>query len=497
MESRSPRFARASNATSVPFGIQALILASALLGACDSDDDGGDRPLEDPGVVSGVLIVPRAAAESTERLLAAHRAPLLLRMAECDAVPEGYAPLVGAVVTFVDAEGNAVGGELVTDECGAFGAPVPAGATSVRASAEGFRDIETDVTTFSGSGEAAALASTIPLDASFRIGSLRRLDDDRVAFTVTDSLTNQAVLGIPASAFDVRLDDNPVEILDVAFSASAADVASTALVLDSSGSMQDVAYIDPETGDQFDRSQLTTLAAHAFLDQKGGDDEVAAIIFGSAVRFIDQDFVDARLRLSTADGDALDYDYGESGYVTDARRMRLIIDAYNPSSELYRTGGDARHPDTPDEVRVDRYPFGGRTALFDAIVEGVERTEARPIARQFVVAMTDGRNNASRNGEDDVIDAALAANMPVYTIGFGPGVNERALADIAETTGATYFAVTDTDVANAFQSIQTGILFQYIARLLPDTGLATALTLTVGLSYSGLDAEREVGLGDS
>ena len=334
---------------------------------------------------------------------------------------------------------------------------------------------------------------TIPDTASYRIGSLQLLDEARVGFTVTDTDSGQTVLGIPASAFAIRADGAELALASIATAASSSGAASVSLVLDASGSMSSTAFQDEVTLERFSRSQLAAQAAHVFLDQKADTDEASVTPFGSTVHPVDQAFIDEEFELQTLDGEPTLYQLSESGFTVESQRLRFIIDAYNRESDVYGFG-DPRHPDTPADLVIEsRYPFGGSTALFDAIVTGIDRVVARDNDRRFVLAMTDGRNNSSSNGLEETVARAIAANVPVYTVGFGDGVDADVLDEIAARTGASYFQVDDTDIGNAFQSIQSGIVFQYVA-LTENVDLGEVLQLSVGLDFNGLQTARDVTL---
>ncbi len=80
----------------------------------------------------------------------------------------------------------------------------------------------------------------------------------------------------------------------------------------------------------------------------------------------------------------------------------------------------------------------GETSLYDAIYQAISDTAEQP-GRKGVVAMTDGRDNHSKRSATEVIDLALAAGVPVFTIGLGDEVNENVLIAIASQTGGLYY----------------------------------------------------------
>jgi len=413
---------------------------------------------------------------------------------DCENVPPGYAPLSNIEIEFLDAAGNVVG-STTTNSCGEIDTSVPPSAVMISAVADGYRPISANITAFQLGENTIGSVSTISDKAEYKIAALQLIDDTRLAFTVTDTVTNQAVLGLPASAFNVTLDSAESEIESVSIALSEDDSASTILVMDASGSMDEDVYTEPVTGKVFNRYQVARVAAHTFLGQKSLNDEGAIAIFSVRQFFIDQAAINSEFALTDGDGNAVLLPYPEDGFTTDERRLRFTVDAYNPESSLYRGGEDAPHPDTPANIQISSsYPFAGDTALYDAIVQNIARLDSREALRPIIIAMTDGQDNSSAvRSFELVIDDAVAANIPVYTVGFGGDTAETELTEIATRTGGSFFSAESLDLATTFQNIQTGIVFQYICNL-TNGGIESAFTLGVSLSHNGLSADRGISL---
>ncbi len=480
---RTARPGRIRSVLGVTFG--AVALASCGGGSSDSG-----VPSDDEAFVSGTLIAPEIATGAEELLNEQFKLQLLLEDS-CPSVPSGYSPLANATITFVDENGEELGEQFSADECGAFNASAPVGASGIVAQAPGFRPLQAATDVFLGEG-ATGLASTIAATANYEIGTLQLVDDGTLAFSVTDSESRKAVLGIPASAFTLLLDDTlltPDSVIN-ASSAINDESATVVLTLDASGSMSDTAYTD-ENGVDYERYQLATIAAHQFLSQKAADDAVALSIFSSTVYFMDQQMIDRELPVRNLDGDNLNYVLSDDGFTTDATRLRFIVDAYNRQSQLYRgDSGDALHPDTPTDIELRRggYPFSGTTHLYEAVQDALDRLALRGNGRPVVIAMTDGRDNGPGD-EDDAIQLAQSYGIPIYTVGMDSDSASDDLLRVAEETGGAYFNVTSPQIGDAFQSIQTGIIFQYLASV-PSGTLNSALTLGVKLDFNGLLAQR-------
>lgn len=85
----------------------------------------------------------------------------------------------------------------------------------------------------------------------------------------------------------------------------------------------------------------------------------------------------------------------------------------------------------------------GRTALYDAIVEGIDHLARGSRARKVLVVISDGGDNASAATLDDVLGRARESNAAIYTLGvFGPEDLDRnpgVLKSLARATGGERF----------------------------------------------------------
>jgi Ca-activated chloride channel family protein len=85
----------------------------------------------------------------------------------------------------------------------------------------------------------------------------------------------------------------------------------------------------------------------------------------------------------------------------------------------------------------------GRTALYDALLAGLDRLREATRARRVLVLISDGGDNASAATLHEVLARARASNVTIYTIGVferdDPDTNARVLKSIAETTGGERF----------------------------------------------------------
>lgn len=85
----------------------------------------------------------------------------------------------------------------------------------------------------------------------------------------------------------------------------------------------------------------------------------------------------------------------------------------------------------------------GRTSLYDALIEGIDRLDAGTRARKVLVLISDGGDNASAASLDRVLDRARQSNAAIYTIGIYDDLdldrNPGVLKKLARETGGERF----------------------------------------------------------
>jgi Ca-activated chloride channel homolog len=99
------------------------------------------------------------------------------------------------------------------------------------------------------------------------------------------------------------------------------------------------------------------------------------------------------------------------------------------------------------EASLVRYPPGGMTAVYDAVITGLEHLEQASHQKKVLVVLTDGDDNASRHSKEDMLNRAKRSGALIYTIYTG---------DLAATQG-------DRDVLKKLASLSGGVFYQ------PDT----------------------------
>ncbi|WP_420997127.1 vWA domain-containing protein [Cupriavidus sp. 30B13] len=479
------------------------LLAVAALAACGgSGDDGtpaGTAPASpDPSVpatpktvaVAGILVQPQdSAARGIAIVRLAGTALRKPASVACPEVPDGYDPLAALEVRFASADGTVVG-TLTTDACGGFSGNVPDTAVQASAQPGGMSPVSRPVASFIvAAGAARPPVSALPANAAYVLSVVQDLGGGKVALTVTDDKTGKAVLGLAAADFGFAVAGTPLPLGSLSYGASAAQNASVAMVMDASGSMYGTVGTTGKSA-----LRIAGAAGHVLLDGlRSGADEAGVVIFDSKVEKIDDANLARNYNWYRGGAAVASYSFSASGLTQDIAALRPVVDLYNDESQIYGGNGpDPVHPATGDWQIRGSYRYGGTTAFYAATQAGLDLLDAGANARRIVVAMTDGQNNVSPYSPGGVIGAAQARGVPLYTVAFGKqsAVNEPDMQKMAADTGGEYKRVEGTDLAGLFQSIQTGIRFQYLASLATAPVQGDVLTITV--RQGGTEIKREL-----
>jgi Ca-activated chloride channel family protein len=222
---------------------------------------------------------------------------------------------------------------------------------------------------------------------------------------------SDAVPDLPQSAFTVFEDDKPQEISFF----SAGDVPVTVgLVIDNSTSM-------------ITERELVTAGTTAFAQSSHPEDEMFAIVFNEHVRRGLPDTV---------------------AFTTN--RLQL-------------------------QSSLHRYPPGGKTALYDAVIEGLNHLDRGMYQKHVLVVLSDGGDNASRHSEQEMLDHVAMSSAIVYTVVdpevFAPGEGDKGvLRRLAKLSGGvSYFPKNGRDVVKDFEEIARNIRRGYSIGYSPGT----------------------------
>jgi VWFA-related protein len=107
--------------------------------------------------------------------------------------------------------------------------------------------------------------------------------------------------------------------------------------------------------------------------------------------------------------------------------LQHFVRTLNPSDQVFLTAFSTRTfllQDFTDDPAALNRAIGilhaqGETALYDAVVEGLQKVEQGRWPKKALLVMTDGMDNASSNSLNDAIQAARRAGVLIYTVGLG------------------------------------------------------------------------------
>lgn len=115
---------------------------------------------------------------------------------------------------------------------------------------------------------------------------------------------------------------------------------------------------------------------------------------------------------------------------------------------------------------------GSDTALYDAILVGLESLATATTPRQAVVVLTDGKDTRSHSTYEAVVDRAVAQGVPVYAIGLPVKSDQAVLERMAAETGGAYLrADAPGDLRALYQLIAEQLANQYFLQFEASSGI--------------------------
>jgi VWFA-related protein len=256
----------------------------------------------------------------------------------------------------------------------------------------------------------AILCAIAALSAAAQDLTVFRSESDLVVLHVNVfDRRSDAVPNLPQSAFKVFEDNRPQ---DITFFSSADVPVAVGLILDASGSM-------------IAREHMVLAGGTAFARSSHPEDELFTINFNETVKF--------GLPPSTP-------------FTNRAALLHSALAGYRP---------------------------GGRTALYDAVLAGLEHLERASHQKHVLVVLSDGEDNASRHSEDEMIDRARESDAIIYTVSnanrrVGMAGNPGILRQIADVTGGVaYFPSSDEKVVESFDELAGNIRRGYSIGYVP------------------------------
>jgi VWFA-related protein len=191
-----------------------------------------------------------------------------------------------------------------------------------------------------------------------------------------------------------------------------------------------------------------------------------------------------------------------------------FANASNPDDELFAISfNDVVHETVPNQrflLAADLAGLGaalnslvpeGRTSLYDALVEGLDRLDAGSRPRKVLVLVSDGGDNASTASLEEILMRARRSNAAIYTIGlyepFDLDRNPRVLKSLAAATGGERFLPSSAGaVLQACQHIAREIRSGYTIGYVPpdrDGAFHRVRVEVVGADHRKLGARTRPG----
>lgn len=223
---------------------------------------------------------------------------------------------------------------------------------------------------------------------------------------------SDAVPNLPQSAFTIYEDGNPQ---DIAFFEAGDVPVTVGLVIDNSTSM-------------LTERDLVVAGTRAFADSSHPEDQMFAIVFNEHVRL----GLPKSIEFTT-------------------NRLQLV-------------------------ASLARFTPGGKTALYDAVIAGLEQLDKGAYQKHVLVVLSDGGDNASEHTEKEMLRRVEASSALIYTIVdpdvFTPGEGNRGvLRRLAKLSGGlAYFPKNERQVVENFTEIAGNIRRGYSIGYAPGSG---------------------------
>jgi VWFA-related protein len=154
-----------------------------------------------------------------------------------------------------------------------------------------------------------------------------------------------------------------------------------------------------------------------------------------------------------------------------------------------------RSTDPAERARViDRLAPWGATALYDVIISSVE-TVGRESGRKALVVFTDGEDQGSRAGIEDVEASLLESDVTLYMIGQGRGTSleemKRVMRRLAEPTGGrALFTERIAELQAAFDELLDELSSQYLLGYTPTNTKRDGTLRTIKVEVDGYSSVR-------
>lgn len=187
---------------------------------------------------------------------------------------------------------------------------------------------------------------------------------------------------------------------------------------------------------------------------------------------------------------------------------QTFIKESNPRDEMFVINfNDAVSRGLPDDVTFsdDRKQLSsamyrgrpeGKTALYDAVIEGLKQLEQGTRDKKTLIVVSDGGDNASQHTRKEMLDMVAKSAATVYTIGLfdinDPDRNPGILRQLAGMSGGeAYFPDSPPETIPICEKIAREIRTRYTLGFIPKPGAAGLRHVHVRVAaegHSGLTA---------
>ena len=152
----------------------------------------------------------------------------------------------------------------------------------------------------------------------------------------------------------------------------------------------------------------------------------------------------------------------------------MFIEAFNDSASIEPLDRKAFTDNSKElENAVDAVSAHGRTALYDAIAEGLTHLQLSHFKRKALVIISDGGDNASHFKRSEILELARQSQVTIYSIILESGStgeqNPKALRQLSDGTGGVAFSPESAQsvVASSAQ-IARDLREQYVLGFVPE-----------------------------
>lgn len=174
---------------------------------------------------------------------------------------------------------------------------------------------------------------------------------------------------------------------------------------------------------------------------------------------------------------------------SDPEDEMFVVD-FSDRVSVERFGGKDFTSDPKElEEAVAAVTASGRTALYDAIIQGLDQLRRGRRDKKALVIVSDGGDNASGNKFGDVLDLARRSHAVIYAIGLVGDRSEEENPEVLkklcrETGGIAFFPRPDEPVPEISKRIARDLREQYTLGYAPDKKAKTEAFRKIAVEVS-------------